>query len=452
MNIYSHNCRLILYVLLVGIFASCKKYTEIKPDETFFTINSLSDVKSLLDNTSIMNTSQPSTPEIASDNFFILSKDWSNLSSLTQKNSYIWDKDVYSDSKNNDWFYIYRTVSYSNVVLDNIDRFSSSATSEEINSIRAAALFYRSWSLFQAITIWTAPYDSSKSNKLLGVPLRTSTDFNEVNRRSTLEESYQFIIKDLQEAVKYLPKYVDYKTRPSKAAAYGLLSRIFLAQNAYERAGAYADSCLQTNSKLIDYNDLSVSSNAPIPKFNEEVIFHTTAVRALILNNPRGKIDTLLYSSFNTNDLRKELFFKPTSGYQSFKGSYDGSATLFTGLAIDEMYLTKAEALARTGFADEGIELLNTLLKKRYLSNTFTPITVSDNEEALNVILQERRKELVYRHIRWMDLRRLNSERAHATTIKRLLNQSFELPPNDNRYAFPIPEFIVKNSEIIQNP
>jgi len=453
MNIFSRNFRIILCVSLVGLITSCTKYTEIKSDETYYTINSISDLNSLLDNTSIMNTSQPNTPEIASDNFFILSNDWSSLSSLTHKNCYIWDKDVYNESKNNDWFYIYRTVSYSNIVLDNINRFSTSATSAEINAIKSAALFYRSWSLFQAIQIWSAPYDSSKSDQLLGVPLRTSSDFNEVSTRATLENSYQFIITDLKEAVNYLPEYGSYKTRPSKGAAFGLLARIFLARQEYEQAGAYADSCLQTNSNLLDFNDLSASSNSPVPKFNEEVIFHTTAVSALILNNPRGKIDTALYSSYHLNDLRKQIYFRASSGYQSFKGSYDGSTALFTGLAVDEIYLTKAEVLARTGYAGEGIDLLNALLRKRYLTGTFVPVTASSDGEALRLILEERRKELPYRHIRWMDIKRLNRNASTATVITRMLNnQNYVLSPNDSKYAFQIPEFIIQNSDVIQNP
>ena len=102
-------------VFLTGI-TSCDKYLEIKSDETFDLIDQVEDLQALLDNTSVMNASHASMPEIASDNYFITNQEWQNLTSLTQKNGYIWDNDVFNDSKNNDWFYIYRSVMYSNQI------------------------------------------------------------------------------------------------------------------------------------------------------------------------------------------------------------------------------------------------------------------------------------------------------------------------------------------------
>lgn len=451
MTIFSYSTRIAYCIGLIISFASCKKYIEMKTNETYHTINSLSDLQGLLDNTGIMNTAQSNTHEIASDNVFVLAADWTNLASLTHKNSYIWDKDVYNESKNNDWFYLYRTIFYANTVLDNIDRFT--ASNGEVDVIKASAVFYRAWSLFQAIQIWTAPYDVSRSEQLPGVPLRTNSDFNTVSSRATLEESFRFIMTDLKNALQHLPENVSYKTRPSKAAAYGLLARIHLVRNEFEKAGNYADSALQLNNELLDFNTLSLSSNTPIPRFNQEVIFHATSVNALILNNPRGKVDTALYASYNINDLRRRAYFRAASGYHTFKGTYDGSTALFSGLATDEMYLTKAEALARTGYTTEAIDLLNQLLEKRYITGNFVPHVVANNEEAVALILTERRKELLFRHTRWMDLRRLNFEAPHATTVKRIIGgQTYTLAPGDNKYAFQIPEFIVQNSRVIQNP
>lgn len=443
-----------LFVLvMLSILASCQKYTGLKTNEQFNTITKIEDLAGLLDNVSIMNETQPSTPEIVSDNFFIMPNDWDNLSSMTQKNTYIWDKDVYNDSKENDWFYIYRTVAYTNIVLENLDSFAKTAPREKFNEIKASALFFRAWSFFQALQIWAPAYDPSQAGNLMGIPLKTTSDFNVVNERSTLDKSYQLIIDNLQEAVQYLPEKVSYKTRPSKAAGYGLLSRIYLARQDYSQAGRYADLCLKLTSALLDFNDLNIASNAPVPKFNTEVIFHTTAASAIILNSPRGKVDTLLYTLYNENDLRKHLFFRPLSGYYTFKGSYDGSGRLFTGLATDEILLTKAEVLARSGKAEECVAVLNTLLEKRYRTGHFNPIKVPKDGKVLPIVLLERRKELLFRHLRWMDLKRLNREASTATKLSRNLNgQLLVLTPNENRYTFQIPKFIIQNSDIRQNP
>lgn len=70
----------------------------------------------------------------------------------------------------------------------------------------------------------------------------------------------------------------------------------------------------------------------------------------------------------------------------------------------------------------------------------------------MNIIVQERRKELVFRNLRWMDIKRLNKEGANIT-LKRIIDgQTFTLPPNNNRFALPLPADIVKMTGMPQNP
>jgi hypothetical protein len=76
-----------------------------------------------------------------------------------------------------------------------------------------------------------------------------------------------------------------------------------------------------------------------------------------------------------------------------------------------------------------------------------------DAEDALRKVLLERRKELVFRAIRWTDLRRLNKDPRFATTLRRVvLGQEYLLPPNDNRYVYPIPTNEIEASGVPQNP
>ncbi len=59
---------------------------------------------------------------------------------------------------------------------------------------------------------------------------------------------------------------------------------------------------------------------------------------------------TLLYSTYQSNDLRRTAFFRTVSGYQQYKGSYAESASVFfTGIANDEVYLNRAECNAFLG-------------------------------------------------------------------------------------------------------
>jgi hypothetical protein len=112
----------------------------------------------------------------------------------------------------------------------------------------------------------------------------------------------------------------------------------------------------------------------------------------------------------------------------------------------------RAESFARVGDKDAALLNLNTLLEKRWKSGTFTPVSAASDEEALAIILAERRKELVMRGLRFMDLKRLNKEGANITLTRVVEGQVYTLPPNDLRYALAIPEQVIEVSGLTQNP
>ncbi|WP_350340294.1 RagB/SusD family nutrient uptake outer membrane protein [Paraflavitalea speifideaquila] len=99
----------------------------------------------------------------------------------------------------------------------------------------------------------------------------------------------------------------------------------------------------------------------------------------------------------------------------------------------------RCECHARAGRTTAAFQDLNTLLRKRWQTGRFTALTSANTPDLLATILNERWKELVLRGLRWTDIRRLNKE-GKGTVLTRLINrQTIYLPPNDKRYALPIP-------------
>ncbi len=100
---------------------------------------------------------------------------------------------------------------------------------------------------------------------------------------------------------------------------------------------------------------------------------------------------------------------------------------------------------------------LNTLLINRWKvdpvtgKTTYTSQTASDEKEALDKILLERRKELLYRGLRWTDIKRLNKLGANISLTRIINGQTFTLPPKDLRFALPIPEDVISLSGMEQN-
>jgi hypothetical protein len=256
----------------------------------------------------------------------------------------------------------------------------------------------------------------------------------------------------------YLPDVPLYKLRPSKPAAYALLSRIYLVMQDYPNALLYGDSCLKIYDSVLDYNTLKTTVTYPVPGLNREVIFQATISDDLQGNlGVNCIVDSILYKSYDNNDLRKTLFYKPgTTGQINFIGTYTGGTVstvskAFGGIATDEVYLTRAECYARAGNVAAALNDLNKLMAARWKTGTFVAFTAANADEALAIIVRERRKETPFRGLRWLDLRRLNSEGANITLTRILNSEKYTLPPNDPRYALPIPPDVIALTGMKQN-
>src|SRR5690606_25401527 len=119
------------------------------------------------------------------------------------------------------------------------------------------------------------------------------------------------------------------------------------------------------------------------------------------------------------NDLRKEVYFiENPDGRILFRGTYLGqTGTNFVGLALDEVYLTYIECLIRLNEASRASTVLKDYLKTRYKEVSKLEISEDSSVRLLEYVLEERRKQLVFRGVRWMDLRRLNKDTRFAETL-----------------------------------
>jgi tetratricopeptide (TPR) repeat protein len=282
-------------------------------------------------------------------------------------------------------------------------------------------------------------------------------DINELVGRGTLRETYERIIEDLIEAEKWLDPSIGYLNRPSKAAANAALARVYLSMRQYDKAAEAASAALGYHDVLMDYNTLNASAARPFTGAylgnNPEIIFNYAMQPYELIASALASVDTTVYKLYAENDLRKTCFFqlRPAGNY-TFKGSYSGAAQLFGGLSTDELYVIRAESYARAGQTQLALADLNKLLEKRFKTGTFKPVSSSD-DKILDLVLTERRKQLFGRGARWSDLRRLNKEPARLVTLTRHLKDGvLTLPPNHNRYVFPIPDDEIRLSGIQQNP
>lgn len=449
--------RIITVLLLVStvLILSCEDdFLGKKPSKSLVVPSTLEDFQAILDNADEVMNVVPGIGMISSDDAFTSLQVWQALFTATERNAYTWSKDVFEGEVNADWETPYRQIFYANIVLDGLNEVKvNSANEQQWQQIKGSALFFRAHAFFQLAGLFADPYDPNVSSTP-GIPIRLTSDVNAPVVRASLSETYRQIIDDLQEAEALLPTQSNYKTRPTREAAYALLARTYLLMGDYGHVDEFASKALEQNDFLIDYNTLDVNLARPIPRMNNEIIFYAAVISYGYTFQSTTYVDTLLYSQYATDDLRTRIFFRPrASNRYSFKGTYTSTAILFGGIARDEVYLMRAEARARLNNGVGALQDLNRLLSSRWKTGKYVPATQQNQTALLDIILKERRKELVCRNTRWSDLRRLNKEGIYNATLQRTIaGVSYSLPPNDARYTFPIPIQEINTSGIAQNP
>ncbi len=441
------NYWLLLAAFAVGI-AGCQQLLDEKPDQRLVVPSTLGDFQALMDNFGVLSANDLISAEISADDYYLTDADLAALPGEYERRMYSWQKDNLFEPGSNDWAYLYKAVYACNAVLEGLEA-STLTRDAAFNNVKGQALVYRAKCFLQGLGLWAKAYQVS-SPADLGIPLRPQADFNTPSTRATVHEGYQKVLSDLKAAVPLLPEKALSATRPSKAAAYGLLARTLLYMGNYEAAESYADSCLRMNAALLDYNKLNAADRYPVALFNPEVIFATFVPPATIVSSTRAKIVPGLLSSYQADDLRKPVFYLQNGGAYYFKGTYFQPA-LFFGLATDEMYLTLAECQVRNGKVEAGLQALNRLLLARFKTGTFVPLAAGNKATALNMVLNERRKELVMRGLRWMDVKRLNADGQGIVLNRTIAGTVYTLEPNDKRYALPLPEDIIALTGMPQN-
>lgn len=446
-----------IYLFFLGIsiaLSACTKdFLEKKPTLSTVVPVSLSDYQALLDDPDLfINNSSPKLGALMTDDF--LAPD-SYVKSMTdnERVSYLWEPGGAGNTA--DWFYPYKQVFNANIVLDGLKKLDA-IDKNGYNSIKGAALFWRSYAFYNLLITYSKNYNNASADNDLGIPLRLESDVNMKTARSSVKEGFEQIITDLKAAAQLLPLSQKHKSRPTRASAFALLARVLLSKGDFREAGFYADQGLSLNSSLLEYKKLdpNVARSFPVglSDSNPEILFYSVMISSSFLRSSLVSVAPDLYAQYKEGDLRKYLYFiNNGTGTIRFKGSYSGDSYFFVGLTTRELYLIRAECYARDQKPELAQKDLNMLLASRW-DNTFIPLKLDTSKEILQLILLERRKELVGGLSRFIDLKRLNLEEGQAITLKRIYdNKELSLEPNDSRYQFLIPEQEILASGIEQN-
>lgn len=445
----------IIKLMLIFVCTSCAdNFLDIKRDKSQLVPETLDDFEGLLNNTAMMNVGPYSLSMLSTDEMYTSGANWLIIKNPQQKNAYIWAKDIFEGTESTDWNNGYRTILYSNIILDRIDKSNKiDMTSNKYKEVKGTSLFFRAKSYWALAQQFAAPVGFPNEHSY-GLPIRDDADPKLKSVRYNVSETYSYIENDLLKAIDLLPEHRTTNFLPNKLAAYVLLARLYLQNFQYEKARLICEEALLLNHNILNYNQIvprTAYSFAVRSADYKEVLYYETAVASELFPKTKLRVPMSLYDLYDLNDLRKSYFFEKTGNEYTFKGSYSGAATLFTGISIAELYLIYAETLVREDNLTKASSMLNVLIQNRYRTGFEPNYNFTDKQVALSIIINERRKELILRGVRWSDLRRLNQEPGLQINLNRIIDgKSYSLPSNDIRYIFPIPDKVIIDNNMIQ--
>ncbi len=409
--------RIIVISITFGMM-SCSSFLDIKSDKSLAVPNRLSDMQALLNFANTMNNEYVvSLSEIASDNIYLTDNVWGAILADEDRAPYIWDR---IPVKEKYWPVAYNRILNSNVVIQGIDQIQE-GSSVQRNHLKGAALFYRAVSFFDLLQVFSRSYEEALANSEPGIVIRLTANIDEELERSSQAQGMQQIEDDLLGAIALMSdQFPIYPTQASKVAALGMLSRYYLMKRDFVKALEFANRALKMKDFLLDYKQ-SVTSKYPFARYNDEVLFFVTSEASNVLQESRARVHPDLYRMYADTDQRKQLYFtRNADGYYAFSGDYsrNTSSYKFCGLTSAEILLTQIECNIRLDNIEDAITGLYRFVDHRYLVRP-SGIDMMDKDELLRFVLAERRKELVFRGLRWFDIRRLTKEESGVTEILR---------------------------------
>ncbi|MBS0031831.1 RagB/SusD family nutrient uptake outer membrane protein [Chitinophaga sp. 22321] len=457
--------KIVIAFLLVNTgMTSCRKYVEDVPVQGQRVLVYTEDYRAL------MNASGD-RQEVAFGLAPLMSSDDVDLSAAEIQNNfktnniqtaiYTWRKPFYTDlGQDNDWNAMYAAMYTYNVVIDGV---MDSKGGDQLlkQTILSEALMHRAFTYFSLVNLYGKQYDAATAETDLGVPLMLKAALFVNLKRASVKQVYEQVMKDIRAAIPILPVKQDINFRPNKPSAYALLSKVYLNMRDFPNAAAFADSTLALSNTLYNYNIAFNGGNFIFPSQFEDKQILLRKVPRVTFSAPQ--LSQAILDLLGTKDLRYQLFVKQGgSFYPAFTGQGFWSREKYSGppdkpavgLSVNETWLIKAECLARAGKKDEAVDMLNTLRKLRFLPADYTDLSAATAADALQLVVNERRREFFGSGLRWFDQRRLNKDAQFAKTVTRVFDgNTYTLAPNSNNYVFPLANILIaQNPEIEQNP
>lgn len=444
-------------VMLVGL-SSCEEYLDDIPKGSKTPLT-LADYEAFV-RYEYTNHSVDVTQALNLLNDRFLSESTLSFSPLDKAN-YLWDESAdriaLNRSDESTYYNSYASISTFNLIIENA-LTTTEASEGEQRVLWAQAKVLRAMSYFNLVNFYADTYEASNASQKLSVPLITSADINAPSEQVSIQEMYDFMLSDMEEALPYLPIESATVLHPNLGTGYAFLARLHLQMGNYDDALANADRALEENNSLYDWtayyqaNAMVIENpesyvGKPSPMGFDYVENYNFRHGALTRFTTENNIPVHRAERFETGDARFLSRWKiRTVGAETFYNATLSGYFNYGGITTVEIYLIKAECLARADQWGAAMDILNQVRQNRILPEAYVDLTASNEAQAMEAIIKTKMNELILTLIPFCDARRLNAEGTYTIGFSKEYNgQSYSLSPESHLWTMPFPQGAVDN-------
>ena len=389
---------------------------------------------------------------------------------------------------------LYQLIGRCNFYLDKVDQVKDNTfvdeELDELDQYTGEVKGIRAFAYSELLKMYCKAYKPETAADELGVVIRTRYFVKEPVKRASLKDSYDFVIKELEEAEKLLDEDQDRfdKVSFTQAAVRALHARVSLYMRDWDNAIKYSTYLIDSkNFMLSSVNETRVpQGNFDYMWTNDssvEVIFKVGftptsmggSLGSIFLNFPNDF--TFFYPDyvpaqsalrlFGASDLRYQSYFEELQtgyphqlkwpllikyfGNEAFVAQHIFHVNMPKPFRLAEQYLIRAEAYCNKGWYSQANTDLSTLSKSRHSNGGAVAV---NSENWLDIISDERAKELYMEGFRLNDLKRWERgfERQMQANVQKS-GATLKISADNPLFVWPIPKHELESpgSEILPN-
>ncbi|MCH5718287.1 RagB/SusD family nutrient uptake outer membrane protein [Niabella hibiscisoli] len=415
----------LLLSIVSGFLASCKKFLDVEPK------TATSDQVTIVDEASARTAVRGIYNQLESNDYY--GYNFPLLGNLSGDNvqytgSQAVNKTLTTHTVRADlgplasvWTSIYNTINRANNVIDKVPSLNTTTTFTEAvrNQLTGEAYFLRALAYFDLVRTWGGV-------QLILKPTQAAGSITNV-ARSSAQDSYAQILKDLEAAETLLPGTTN-RIRATKKTVWALRARYHLYLKEWAAAIDYAGRLIgdtENYGLLTPYSTFFANNASNTRESIFELYYNTTVTNTQAYNwqpssrggigwvRPSDAFATVLSNAATVGDRTQLLINVPANGIATWYGNLyyrtNGTDPAYI-IRLAELYLIRAEARASLPTPDitGSREDLNKIRNRANLGS----LSLNTAPELLTAIENENRYEFAFENHRWYDLVRTGRAQA----------------------------------------